>query len=60
MSDEVTAIVITIAILALIIAWVPFLDLVCLPCGRFLEWRRCRKDTAKERFPRATVRHEVS
>jgi hypothetical protein len=52
MSDEVIAVVITIAIIALFFVWVPFLDLVCPPCGRFLERRRLQKETTK---PRASV-----
>ena len=52
MSDEVISVVITIAIIALFFVWVPFLDLVCPPCGRFLEHRRLQKKTIK---PRASV-----
>jgi hypothetical protein len=39
MSDEVIALIITIAIIALFFVWVPLLNFVCPPCGRFLE--RC-------------------
>jgi hypothetical protein len=59
MSDEVIALVITIAIIALFFAWVPFLNLVCPPCARFLERRRLQKNTGKERSHQRTVRHEA-
>jgi cytochrome c oxidase assembly protein Cox11 len=49
MSDEVIALVITIAIIALFFAWVPLLNLVCQPCARFLERRRLQKNIDKER-----------
>jgi hypothetical protein len=59
MSDEVIAFVITIAIIALFFAWVPFLNLVCPPCARFLERRRLQKNTGKKRSHQRTVRHEA-
>ena len=48
MSDEVIALVITIAIIALFFVWVPLLELICPPCGRFLERRRLQKEREKE------------
>jgi hypothetical protein len=51
MSEEVIAVVITIAIIALFLAWVPFLNLVCPPCSRFLEQRRQQKGVGKVRSP---------
>jgi hypothetical protein len=59
MSDEVIAIVITIAIIALLFVWVPLLNLICPPCGRFLEGLRLRK-VAKEQTPMGIVRHKTS
>ena len=48
MSDEFFALMSTIAIIALIFAWVPFLTLICRPCARFLERRRLQKDAGKK------------
>jgi hypothetical protein len=59
MSDEVIALVITIAIIALFFVWVPLLNLVCPPCGRFLERRR-QKDPTKARAPIGIVPHKTS
>jgi hypothetical protein len=59
MSDEVIALVITIAIIALFFVWVPLLNLVCPPCGRFLERRR-QKDPTKTRAPMGIVPHKTS
>jgi hypothetical protein len=47
MSDNFTALVWTVAIIALLFAWVPFLKLICLPCARFLK-RRLQKDAGKK------------
>jgi hypothetical protein len=60
MSDEVIAIIITIAIIALFFVWVPLLNFVCPPCGRFLERWRHQKNAPKERSPLAAVRHKTS
>jgi hypothetical protein len=43
MPDDTIALIITIAIIALFFVWVPLLNLVCPPCGRFLEQRRSQK-----------------
>jgi hypothetical protein len=59
MSDEVIALVITIAIIALFFVWVPLLNLVCPPCVRFLERRR-QKDPTKARVPIGIVPHKTS
>jgi hypothetical protein len=48
MSDDAIALVITIAIIALFFVWVPLLNFVCPPCGRFLERLR-EKGVRKER-----------
>jgi len=59
MSDDVIALLITIAIIALFFVWVPFLEFVCPPCGRFLQRRRRQKEKAmpKERPSVAVIRH---
>jgi hypothetical protein len=44
MSEEAISLVITIAIIALFFAWVPFLELVCPPCARFPERQRLQKN----------------
>ena len=43
MSDEVLALIVTIAVLALLFAWAPFLNFICPPCSRFLAQRRAEK-----------------
>jgi hypothetical protein len=49
MSDKVIALMIAIALIALIFAWVPFLSLVCPPGTRFLRRRRLQqKDAGKK------------
>jgi hypothetical protein len=60
MSDEVIALVVTIAIIALLFVWVPLLDLICPPCGRFLERRRRQKDPTEARAPIGIVPHKSS
>jgi hypothetical protein len=51
MSDEVTAFVITIAIIALFFVWVPLLNFVCPPCGRYLERLRPQKEKDVAKAP---------
>ena len=48
MSDEFIALAITIAIIVLIFAWVPFLNVICPPCARFLERRLLQKSADKK------------
>jgi hypothetical protein len=60
MSEEVIAVIITIAIIALFLAWVPFLNLICPPCSRFLERRRQQKDPRKVRSPIVAAQRKVS
>jgi hypothetical protein len=43
MSDTVIALIIPIAVIAIFLGWVPFLNLICPPCGRTLELRRLEK-----------------
>jgi hypothetical protein len=57
MSDEVIALAITIAIIALFFVWVPLLNLVCPPCGRFLERRRLQKAVPNARPSATVIRH---
>jgi hypothetical protein len=61
MSDDVTALIVTILIIALLFAWAPFLNVICPPCGRFLaNWRMERQRLADSRIKRrsvAAVRH---
>jgi hypothetical protein len=47
MSEEITALFITITIIAVHFAWIPILNLVCPPCARLLERRRLRKRADK-------------
>jgi hypothetical protein len=44
MSDYIFACVIPIVAIAIIFAWVPFLNFICPPCTRSLERRRCQED----------------
>jgi transposase-like protein len=55
MSEETLALVITIAIIALFFAWVPFLNLICPLCSRFLERRRLQIELAEEQRYRSSV-----
>jgi hypothetical protein len=56
MSDEVIALIITIAIIALFFVWVPLLDFICPPCGRFLaRWRLPKEKAEPERRPYACL-----
>jgi hypothetical protein len=62
MSDEFIALIVTIAIIALLFVWVPLLNFVCPPCGRFLErWRQKgppKAEPAKARASSVTaIRH---
>jgi hypothetical protein len=43
MSEQTLSLIITVAIIALMFAWAPFLNFVCPPCGRALERFRLRK-----------------
>jgi len=56
MSDDVIALVITFAIIALFFAWVPLLNFVCPPCGRFLERLRLQKRATKARVSVIAIR----
>jgi hypothetical protein len=55
MSNDVLALVITVAIFAVFFAWMPLLNLICPPCGRFLERRRAQRTSPKERPPLAAL-----
>ena len=49
MSDKMVSILLTLVIVALFFAWVPLLEWICPPCGRFLERIRPQKDATKKR-----------
>jgi hypothetical protein len=51
MSTDAIAIVVTTAIFAVFFAWVPLLNVICPPCGRFLERRRSLRNSQKEKLP---------
>ena len=61
MSEEIIALIITVAIIALLFAWAPFLNFICPPCGRFLAQRRMEKETIEDQKIRkqsvAAIRH---
>jgi len=59
MSDDVIAVLITIAIIALFFVWVPLLNFVCPPCGRFLERLRLQKEIPARRAPVNLVRQKT-
>jgi hypothetical protein len=48
MSDELIALIVTVAIIALLFAWTPFLNFICPPCGRFLAQRRSVKQIVEK------------
>jgi hypothetical protein len=50
MSDTIIALIIPIAVIAIFLGWIPFLNLVCPPCGRTLELRRLEKLEPKRRL----------
>jgi len=43
MSEQILCPIITVSILAVMFAWVPFLHLVCQRCVRMLELRRLKR-----------------
>jgi uncharacterized membrane protein YhhN len=62
MSEEIIALIITVAIIALLFAWAPLLNLICPPCGRFLAQRRMAKQATESQKIRkqssvAAIRH---
>jgi len=59
MSDDVIAVLITIAMIAMFFVWVPLLNFVCPPCGRFLERRRLQKGSPPRRAPVNLVRQKT-
>jgi ABC-type enterochelin transport system permease subunit len=56
MSDTIIALIIPIAVITIFLGWVPFLNLICPPCGRTLELRRLEKLEPKQHL--AGVRFE--
>jgi hypothetical protein len=49
MFNDILAVVIPLVALAIVFAWVPFLNLVCPPCVNSLERRAFREDELKAR-----------
>ncbi|HXC95113.1 MAG TPA: hypothetical protein VNU92_05400 [Edaphobacter sp.] len=49
MSESTFCIILTIVIAGIFFAWVPFLNVICPSCSRFLERRRNQKNAAAER-----------
>lgn len=45
MSDSMLAVLLTIAMLVLMVVWVPFLEVVCPPCSRVLQRWKLRSST---------------
>jgi hypothetical protein len=45
MSNNIMAVVVTTVIIAIFFAWIPLLNFVCPPCGRFFGRRRFSKDS---------------
>jgi hypothetical protein len=50
MSDEMIALIVTVAIIGLLFAWPSFLNFICPPCGRFLAQRRVEKQTSEKQI----------
>jgi hypothetical protein len=48
MSDETVIIVLAAASFVVLLAWVPFLTVVCSPCRRFLLRRSLQKQLSKQ------------
>jgi hypothetical protein len=47
MSDAIVALIVPLAAVAIIFAWVPLLNLICPPCARALERRRIQMKALK-------------
>lgn len=48
MSDETFTVVLAAASFSVLLAWVPFLTVVCSPCRRFLLRRSLKKQLSKQ------------
>jgi len=59
MSDNVIALVITIAIIALFFAWMPILNFICPPCGRFVAKYRLQRPQDEKPHPAAFKKKAV-
>jgi hypothetical protein len=55
MSDDFIAVIIPLAALAIIFAWVPLLNLICPPCGRALERRYAQGEALKMRSSMSSI-----
>jgi len=51
MSDNIIALLIPLAIIAIIFVWAPLLNLVCPPCRRSSGWRRFQEAASKTQPP---------
>jgi hypothetical protein len=56
MSDYIFALIIPLVAIAIIFAWVPFLNLICPPCRRSLERRGFHGDELKARSSMGPIR----
>jgi hypothetical protein len=56
MSDYIFALIIPLVAIAIIFAWVPFLNLICPPCERSLERRGFQGDELKARSSMGPIR----
>ena len=56
MSDYIFACVIPLVAIAIIFAWVPFLNFICPPCTRSLERRSFQGDELKARSSMGPIR----
>jgi hypothetical protein len=56
MSDYLFALIIPLVAIAIIFAWVPFLNLICPPCRRSLEHRGFQGDELKGRSSMGPIR----
>jgi hypothetical protein len=56
MSDYIFAITIPLVAIAIVFAWVPFLNLICPPCRRSLERRGFQGEGPKARSSMDPIR----
>ena len=56
MSDAIVALIVPLAAVAIIFAWVPLLNLICPPCARARERRRIQMKALKMLASTASIR----
>ncbi len=56
MSDYIFALIIPLVAVAIIFAWIPFLNLICPPCGRSFERRGLQGDESNARSSMGSIR----